>query len=118
MEKRRKPSKKTTNECGLSDWRGKQRSPKRNSTVSSDCCARNDWPRRRWAASMGDKSAALHVHPQSEKLIRPRARRVQIISGPEHRDHIQRAGAIEIVRLRNRPADARGPAIGIVEYKE
>src|SRR6478735_934248 len=87
------------------------------------------WPFATWVSLGFENSATWNAgtarsedqlrQTRSENFIRPRqARRVQIVPGPEPRDHIQSAGTIEIVRLRNRPADARGPAIGIVKHKE
>jgi hypothetical protein len=61
----------------------------------------------------------LQLTSQPPGIIGPRETdRIQIISGPQHRDQIERAGAITMIALRPRPADARAPSIGIVEDEQ
>ena len=56
---------------------------------------------------------------QSPAFVRSwQARRVQIISGLEHCDQIERAGAVKIITLGNRPADASSPAISVLENEQ
>jgi hypothetical protein len=43
---------------------------------------------------------------------------VQIILDLEQHDEIEGAGAVEIIALRSRPTNARGPPVGIVKYKQ